>query len=270
MKVITDLTVTSRPPRPRTAWTARALFAGGEAGAWFEPGPTTCFTDTAGTTAAGVGDAVARINDLSGNGNHATQTTAAARPILRQTAGGLYYLETDGVDDFMTTPAMDFTASAQAHMVTAFRTDTPISINSPVMLFGGDLINGSLWFNTGSGSIDTLQGYLRGTASVLNNPRVNITSPRSFVVSHKGDLAAPQANQIEFRVDGVDETGTVNADASGTTFGNHALTLFENPRTSAHFFGRFYGGLILDRTLTTDELAQTETYHAEKVGVTLP
>lgn len=59
-----------------------ALFANGEVGVWYDPSPETTFTDTAGTAPATVGDAVARINDLSGNGHNATQATTAARPIL--------------------------------------------------------------------------------------------------------------------------------------------------------------------------------------------
>jgi hypothetical protein len=43
----------------------RLLFARGEQGAWFDPDPTTCFTDTAGTTPAQVGDAVALMLDKS-------------------------------------------------------------------------------------------------------------------------------------------------------------------------------------------------------------
>jgi hypothetical protein len=58
------------------------LFASGEEGAFYDPSPSTCFTDTGGTTAATYGDAIAYLQDLSGNGNHATQTTAASRPIL--------------------------------------------------------------------------------------------------------------------------------------------------------------------------------------------
>lgn len=70
------------------AFTPASLFASGEEGAWYEPSPTTCFTDTAGTIAATYGDAVARINDLSGNGNHATQGTESARPILARVPEG--------------------------------------------------------------------------------------------------------------------------------------------------------------------------------------
>jgi hypothetical protein len=68
----------------------QALFANGEQGAWYDPSDLdTMFTDTAGTTPATVGDAVARINDKSGNGHNATQPTLAQRPILsREPATG--------------------------------------------------------------------------------------------------------------------------------------------------------------------------------------
>lgn len=60
-----------------------SLFASGEQGAWYDPSDlSTMFQDTAGTTpVTATGQTVARINDKSGRGNHATQATAASRPI---------------------------------------------------------------------------------------------------------------------------------------------------------------------------------------------
>jgi hypothetical protein len=68
--------------RRRLKFSPASLFAAGEQGAWFEPSPTTCFTDTTLTTPASVGQAVAGMTDLSGNDNHATQSITSARPIL--------------------------------------------------------------------------------------------------------------------------------------------------------------------------------------------
>jgi len=65
-----------------------SLFASGEEGAWYEPSTTTAFTDTGGSVAATYGDPVAYLQDLSGNGNHATQTTLASRPILARVPEG--------------------------------------------------------------------------------------------------------------------------------------------------------------------------------------
>lgn len=55
------------------------------------------FTD-AGTTPAGIGTAVYRINDRSGGGNHSDQPTLAARGILQ--AGGI---QMDGIANFIPT-----------------------------------------------------------------------------------------------------------------------------------------------------------------------
>jgi len=60
---------------------------------------TTVFTNTTRTIPAEVGQGVGGLSDLSGNDNHATQATAAARPIY-QTAPDRVTI--DGVDDKMT------------------------------------------------------------------------------------------------------------------------------------------------------------------------
>ena len=58
------------------------FFASSEAGAWYGPSDlSTLFQDSAGTTpVTTAGQPVGRMLDKSGNGNHATQATAAARP----------------------------------------------------------------------------------------------------------------------------------------------------------------------------------------------
>lgn len=64
------------------------LFQASETGVWYDPSDlTTVFLDTAGTTPVQpigtVADqAVARINDKSGNGKNATQATSSSRPSL--------------------------------------------------------------------------------------------------------------------------------------------------------------------------------------------
>lgn len=61
-----------------------AIFAGGTQGVWFDPSDmSTLFQDSAGTTpVTSVEQPVGRMLDKSGNGNHATQATAGARPVL--------------------------------------------------------------------------------------------------------------------------------------------------------------------------------------------
>ena len=71
---------------------------------------TTVFTNTTRTIPAEVGQGVGGLADLSGNDNHATQATAAARPIY-QTAPDRVTL--DGVDDRLsvTVPVGGFTGT---------------------------------------------------------------------------------------------------------------------------------------------------------------
>lgn len=74
-----------------------SLFAGGENGLWLDASDiTTMFTDTAGTTPATVGSAVALLLDKSGNSINATQATLAARPTYQINPARVVY---DGVDD---------------------------------------------------------------------------------------------------------------------------------------------------------------------------
>jgi hypothetical protein len=78
-----------------------SLFAGGIAGAWYGPSDlSTLFQDSAGTTpVTTAGQPVGLMLDNSGNGNHATQATAAARPTYET---GPARATLDKVDDRMT------------------------------------------------------------------------------------------------------------------------------------------------------------------------
>jgi hypothetical protein len=71
------------------------LFASGEQGAWYDPSDlSTMFQDSTGVTpVTAVEQSVGKINDKSGNNNHATQATAAARPVLRARYNLLTYSE---------------------------------------------------------------------------------------------------------------------------------------------------------------------------------
>jgi hypothetical protein len=107
----TDLTVTFAASDGVT-WTPLELFASSEVGVWYDPSDfDTMWKDTAGTTpVTAVDDLVARIDDKSGNGFHATQATEANRPVLKQDSNGNYYLLFDGTNDGMVTASIDFTA----------------------------------------------------------------------------------------------------------------------------------------------------------------
>ena len=89
-----------------------SLFAGGIAGAWYGPSDlSTLFQDSAGTTpVTTAGQPVGLMLDKSGNGNHATQAIAAARPIYQTSPDRI---TVNKVDDRLsvTVPAGGFTGT---------------------------------------------------------------------------------------------------------------------------------------------------------------
>lgn len=76
----------------------KALFSASEPGWMHRIHPNHVRANSDGSGAVAVGDSVGWVEDLSGNGNHASQVTATARAFLRKDAAG-YYLDPDGVDD---------------------------------------------------------------------------------------------------------------------------------------------------------------------------
>lgn len=96
------------------AFTPSSLFSGGERGAWYDPSDlSSMFQDSAGTTpVTAVEQPVGRINDKSGNNNHATQATAASRPVLRARYNYVLYSE-----DFSNAVWTKSNCTASAHNV---------------------------------------------------------------------------------------------------------------------------------------------------------
>ena len=87
-----------------SAFTPASLFDASEDGGWYEPSDlTTMWQDVAATDQmTTAGQTCAQMDDKSGNGNHATQGTAAARMALSGT--GPYYLNPDILDDNFSMP----------------------------------------------------------------------------------------------------------------------------------------------------------------------
>lgn len=78
-----------------TTFSPRALFAGGEQGAWYDPSDfSTMFQDSAGSTpVTAVEQPVGLIRDKSGRNNHASQATSTSRPVLSARVNLLTYSE---------------------------------------------------------------------------------------------------------------------------------------------------------------------------------
>ena len=184
-------------------WLPSELFRHSEVGVWYDPSDsTTVFTDSAGTIPAVLEDPVGKILDKSGNGKHATQSTAASRPTLSARVNLLTKTEDfsdaawtkgnatvtantttapDGtttadtiVEDTATsTHSIDQGASVSAstsYTVTVFAKPALGSRNIYIQIntAGGTTGAGSVWFDLASGvasAITTLAGTFVGVSA---------------------------------------------------------------------------------------------------------
>ena len=144
------------------------------------------YTDTAGTTVAAPGDAVARMDDLSGNGNHATQVTASKRPILSGTIP--YRLNPDFVDDTM---SMTLPGSFIGGRAFSMRHGHQIDISVPLAGFDQDLpiIQIEEWIaREGAFSlteVSALESYLPGNRRymVCQTNDLTLTGLRMYMIN---------------------------------------------------------------------------------------
>ena len=197
-------------------------------------------------------------------GNHATQATAASRPIFRD-VGGLRYLECDGVDDGMVTGSIDFTGTGKMLVCAGVRKLSDAATGALLELSSSSGANsGTFALFSPTGALPTYGIRVRGTAEAT--PSISgIPSPDSSVVSLLGYIADD--------VSVIRRNGVVGASSSndlGTgNYGNHPLYLFRRGGASLAFNGLFYGAIIAGSTYSAAQIASAERYLAGKSGVTV-
>jgi hypothetical protein len=252
-------------------WSPVELFASGEQGAWYDPSDfSTMFQDTAGTVpVTAVGQSVARINDKSGRGNNATQATTAARPLLEQDAGGLYYLRFDGVDDGMLTANIDFTATDKMTVLAGVRKLSD-SLRGSIVEAGSSYgVAGSFGVMAPHGNGATTMGfYLTGTTTT-GLLATGIVAPLTSVASCLFDISgSDRASEVFPRVNGSIPSLTVTDAASAGTgnYGNRPIFIGRRGGTTLPFNGRIYSLIVRGAASTTDQITAAETWVNGKTG----
>lgn len=250
-------------------WTPATLFAAGEQGVWYDPSDfSTMFQDSAGSTpVTAVGQPVGRILDKSGRGNHATQATAAARPVLQQDANGKYYLAFDGVDDSMATAAINFTATNKMSVFAGLR---KLSDAAAIIVELGINAGGGSAFYLVSGEDGSARYSSLGTGTIGGGGVVakwvpsNI-APDTAVLSATYNISA-DLNTI--RRNGVDGTPGTTDQGTGN-FKNDVLYIGSRAGTSLRFNGRIYSMIVRGALSDAAQIAAAEAYAAGKTGVML-
>jgi len=243
-------------PTAGGGFTPADLFANSEEGVWYEPSDTTCFTDISGTIAAGEGDAVAYVEDLSGNGNHLTQSTVSKQPTLEKTVDGLWYLDFDG-SDTMNTAAINLTGTSR---VTTFmrvekNSDTAVTVLAEFSTTVGNDGTFLLAANT-SGGTDDWHAETRGT---VNQKSVsNDSQPSLVTLTGIHYIDAPETT---LRVNG-SQIATNTSSAGPRNF--TSASLYVSGRGGSSFFlsGKIFGLIVRGAESTATEIDSTEAYLA--------
>jgi len=252
--------------RPWSIFLPTRLFAASEKGVWFDPSDiTTLFQDSTGTLAVtAVGQPVGKMLDKSGNGYHATQSTAGKRPTYQIDPYGYGYLAFDGVDDFMVTGSIDFTGTATMTASVGVLLETPSPVGGSVAVEFGNVnaINGSFYITAPANNADH-SFALRGT-TLISARAANISSNDDILTGIFDISQATKELELIPRLNGVQ---IPNADITwaGTTagtgnFGNQPMYIGSRLGTSLFFKGHLYGTVIRGKKSTANEILLTEAW----------
>lgn len=251
------------PYRFGSTWTPASLFAGGEKGWWLDISDiSTLYQDSAATTpVTASGQPVGYVADKSGNGYHAKQSTASARPVY--TVSGAYaYLDCDGVDDRMLTDNFTaFSATAAHGMVgiykssAAYNYDRFLSLRSSnaVVDYGSDSAAALVLYSTNAsgGGIATYRSAF--------GPTITTTMNQVQIID-----AAQTATHQKIGLNGGTMSAASKSPSASLSIG--CASFGTDGSTGGFVRGRIYFSLWINREMTSDERAALLTYVNARVG----
>lgn len=198
------------------------------------------------------------VTKVHPSARHAFQNTATKRPILRQDAGGKYYLEADGVDDAMGTSTIPWVSSSLIAMCSYAKKATG---NTWVFETSPSSVANNGAFTLG----DQVSGILVRDGSGATN---SVTTPENLTGLRIGGV---YDNGVSFfaRAAYINATSAPVAKADSLT--PYSLNIFaRNGNTSPYLKGFMYGLIVLNDTYSDANRILIEQYLAQQSGVTLP
>lgn len=245
-------------------WTPARLFAASEVGVWYDPSDlTTMWTDVARTTQVTTdGDLVACIDDKSGNGFHATQSSSGNRPAYK-TSGGLHWLAFDGTDDSLSTSAVDFSGTDK---ITAFLGLRKLSGASEKTFLEhgvpGTHSNANTILAAPGNSGDGYADFASSLRPYGGNKAAG-SSPITVVATITQDAASggTGTDNVRIRLNGSLQAKDAYFSGSSTAaLGNYSLYIGRRNNASLPFDGRMYGLILRGAVSTSDEITAAEAW----------
>jgi hypothetical protein len=238
--------------------------------AWFDPSDlSTMFQDAAGTTpVTAAGQPVGLILDKSGNGHHASQSTSTARPLFQIDGSGKHYLAFDGVDDYLSTSAIDLTGTDK---VTVFSGSRVLSSNLAIVYeTSTNALNNGAFYATSNEQATNIGTFLvsgtggGGVKTLTGQPAHAVTTAQfSSVFTTAIDAAAANVNGV------AQSMGIFYGGTSTGNFGNWPLHIGARSGAAYPFPGNIYSLIIGGTAYDAATVLAAETWVADKTGVTL-
>ena len=224
---------------------------------------TSFYSDTTMTTQAVVGGPVRAVRDKSGNGRHRTSPSDAQAGILRQ-LGDLYYIESDGVNDYMVTAAVNLTGTDAVTLCMGLRklTDATIGIffeSSATMSNNGTF---GIHAPPGAGS-GTFRALSRG--SVTADTTFASAAPITNVVTLVSDVSA---DSVALRLNSATASSATTDQGTGN-YGNTPHYFWM--RGGATFPAKVYdfGGALYATNLSGSSLAIVEAFVSDRTSLSI-
>ncbi len=226
---------------------------------------STLFDATSGGSQVTTGGAVARWNDKSGRGRHATQGTSANRPAYSGSIGGKAALTFDGTDDAMATGLESASLTGYATFFCVCRPSfaDATAANNRTPLYGRDSTASNSYginlLNT-SGTL-TLNTTWRGFQfNAIGGPTVTLGLDAILV----GGITATQHVR---RVSGVAANFVSTPTAGTNSAAGNFLNVGQDPTQLRWWNGPIGEVLVYNRDLSVTEIQRVEKYLAAKWGI---
>lgn len=216
-----------------------------------------------------IGDLILQVNNsVAGNGVEFSDVSVKEIIGYRTDQN---YLAFDGVDDFLQTNNIDFTATDKISLFAGVRklSDTArgvlFELGSAVGLTPGSFGIEAPRLNTANAYGFTHQGSENpGVAAVSGS---NYPAPNSAVLVGKGNLSTTLSESI--KVNSITTVGPNTALGANTKYGNYPLYIGRRAGTSLPFNGHIYSLIGIGRLTSDSETIALEKAIAKNTGVTL-
>lgn len=184
---------------PVTGGDPSALFAAGEKGWWFDPSDfSTLFQDASRTTpVTAVGQPIGCVMDKSGNNFHLTQS-GTARPTLRQDVNGFYYIEFDGIDDFLLSGYC--TVGSPSYLASVIGLAPNATTNAYMYSYGRIGTDAGTMGTYLSSTSGRYEHYLKGATDTATWDRGSVIGTNKYIISMICDLAQGSNKELALKV----------------------------------------------------------------------